>query len=69
VHPKVQGLSSHEIAYAFGLWYLHSLPHARGATARHEDLVKVHDFKKLTSNIPIRFDSSSYIVDEAASAP
>jgi hypothetical protein len=83
VHPKVQGLSSREIAYASGLRYLHSLPHAkrcnhvprrptkshspmpRGATARQEDLVKVCDFEKLTSNVPIRFDSSSYIVDKA----
>jgi hypothetical protein len=30
VHPKVQGLSIHEISYASGLWYLYSLPHAKG---------------------------------------
>jgi hypothetical protein len=30
VHPKVQGLPSHEITYAFGLQYLYSLPHTKG---------------------------------------
>jgi hypothetical protein len=32
-HPKGQGLPSHEIAYAFELWYLHSLPHAKGCNS------------------------------------
>jgi hypothetical protein len=30
VHPKVQGLLSHEITYASELRYLHSLPHTKG---------------------------------------
>jgi hypothetical protein len=40
MHPKDKGLFSHETAYASGLWYLHSHPTLRGATARQEDRVR-----------------------------
>jgi hypothetical protein len=46
MHPKARGLLSREIAYASRLWYLHSLPHAKGVRSHTEKIMQEYDSSK-----------------------